>query len=242
MVLITHIPPPSPQPSPLHTHVPTPLASPVPDPSPSVPRVKTLILEVRRLQETVTKQDEVIENLKTDLRECKDEVKHLRLEVGGLHTQLDVQQTQQKTIYQQQQEFKALSDLVEKIKASIIKSSQQETPSAAQGETTSAGVPSSPAFVSNTQFALIIFTGQVTKTKDSVEVKTEETGYDLPSVSERRANRERGKGIESSVDMVILDEEEIGSDHELNALLDEIDNYGFNDDYPEILAKEDLHE
>ncbi|KAI3819848.1 hypothetical protein L1987_13700 [Smallanthus sonchifolius] len=122
------------------------------------------------------------------------------------------------------------------------KSSQQETPSAAQGGTTSAGGPSSPTFVSNPQSALTIFTGQVAKTKDVVEVKIEETGYDLPSVSEWRDAKERGIGKESSADVVILDEEEIGSDHELNALLEEIDNYRFNEDYPEILATEDLHE
>ncbi|KAI3811008.1 hypothetical protein L1987_20722 [Smallanthus sonchifolius] len=126
----------------------------------------------------------------------------------------------EKTISQQQQDFKALSDLVEQIKASMIKSSQQETPSAAQGETTSAGGPSSPAFVSNTQSALTVFTGQAAKTQDDVEVKIQET----------------------SADVVILDEEEIRSDHELNALLDEIDNFGFNNDYPMILATEDLHE
>ncbi|KAI3826977.1 hypothetical protein L1987_01038 [Smallanthus sonchifolius] len=193
----THIPPPSPQPSPPHTPVTTPPASPILDPSPYVPRVKTLSLEVKRLQEAVTKRDEEIEKLNTELRESKEDVIDLRLEVGGLHTQLD------------------------------------ETPSTAQGENTSTGGPSSPA---NPQSALTIFTGQATKTKDVVEVKLEETSYDLPSVSERRAARERGKGNESSAEVVILDEEEIGSDHELNALLEEIDNYGFNEDYPEILA------
>ncbi|KAI3810791.1 hypothetical protein L1987_20413 [Smallanthus sonchifolius] len=180
----THIPPPSPQPSPQHTPVPTPPASPTPDLPPSVPRVKTLSLEVKRLQETVTKQDEVIENLNTELRECKEEVKDLKLE----------------------------------------------------GETTSAGGPSSPAFVTNTQSALTIFTGQVAKTKDAMEVKIEETGYDLPSVSERRANRERGKEIESSVDVVILDEEEVGYDHELDELLKQVDDFGTIEDYPEIVT------
>ncbi|KAI3821564.1 hypothetical protein L1987_09132 [Smallanthus sonchifolius] len=203
----THIPPPSPHPSAPHTPVTTPPASPVPDPSPSVPRVKTLSLGVKRLQEAVTKREE-IKKLKTKLRESKEEIKDLRLEVGGLHTQLNVQQTQletqQKIISQQQQEFKALSDTIEQIKASLTKSSQQETPSTAQGETTSAGGPSSPTLISNPQSTLTTFTSQATKTKDDVEVKLEETSYNLPSVSERRASRERGKGKELSVEVVFL--------------------------------------
>ncbi|KAI3808817.1 hypothetical protein L1987_24778 [Smallanthus sonchifolius] len=72
-------------------------------------------------------------------------------------------------------------------------------------------------------------------TKESVEVKIEETDYDFPSASERRATRERGKGKESSVDAVILDEEEVGSDHELDELQKQVDDFGTIEDYPEIV-------
>ncbi|KAI3821377.1 hypothetical protein L1987_08944 [Smallanthus sonchifolius] len=163
-------------------------------------------------------------------------------QIGEFDVQQTQLETQHKLISQQQQDFKALSDIVELLKASLVKSSSQETPSTVQGETTSAGGHSSPAFVSNPESALTIFTGKVAKTKETMEVKIEETEFDFPSTSERRAARERGKGKESYIEVVILDEEEIGPDHELNALLDEIDNYGFNDEYPEIMATEDLHE
>ncbi|KAI3754486.1 hypothetical protein L1987_54270 [Smallanthus sonchifolius] len=75
-----------------------------------------------------------------------------------------------------------------------------------------------------------------------MEVKVEEPEFDLSSASERRAARERGKGMESNVEVVVLNEEEIGSGDELNAILEEIDNFGVNDLYPEILATEDLQD
>ncbi|KAI3827843.1 hypothetical protein L1987_01930 [Smallanthus sonchifolius] len=236
-----HSPPPSPQ----HTPIATPPASPVPDPSASVPRVKTLSLEVKKLQSKITKQDGVIEGLKSELSECKNEAKDLRQEVGGLHTQLDVQQTQletqQNTISKQQQEIKALSDIVKQIQASMTKPSSQETPSTTQGEFTATDKPSSPVVVSNPLSALTILTGQAAKSKDSVEVKVEETDYDLPSASDRRADKKKGKGKDKDdeVEVVVLDEEDVPSDDELNTLLDEIENFGYNDLHPEILQTED---
>ncbi|KAI3814132.1 hypothetical protein L1987_18879 [Smallanthus sonchifolius] len=76
-------------------------------------------------------------------------------------------------------------------------------------------------------------------TKESVEVKVEETESVLPSAHERREARKRGKGAMANIETMILDEEDIPSDDELNALLDEIDNFGYNDLHPEILTTEE---
>ncbi|KAI3774113.1 hypothetical protein L1987_48657 [Smallanthus sonchifolius] len=206
----------TPQPTPQ----PTPPISPAHETSPTVPRLKSLSLEVKKLQNEVTKKDGVIESLKTDMSECKDE----------------------KLISQQQQDLKFVIDLVNQLKDSLVKSSDQETASTAPGETTFAGGPSSPTFVTNPESTMTIFTGPATKSKEVMEVKIEDTQCDLTSASERRAARERGKGKESNVEVVILDEEEIGSDHELNELLNQIDNYGINDNYPEIMTTRDQSE
>ncbi|KAI3794687.1 hypothetical protein L1987_37320 [Smallanthus sonchifolius] len=192
---------PTPPPSPQHVHIPTPPTSPSHEPTSSVPRVKTLSLEVKKLQDHVKEKETVIEGLRTELNECKEEVKDLKLEVWGLHTQLEVQQTQletqQKLISKQHEEFKALAEIVEQLKASLIK-------------------------------------------LEAVEVKIEEQELDLPSTSERREARKRGKGTDTEVETMILDEKDVASGDELNALLDEIDNFGYNDLYPEILPTEEL--
>ncbi|KAI3717765.1 hypothetical protein L1987_69580 [Smallanthus sonchifolius] len=159
----------TPPPSPQHVHIPTPPISPAHEPTPSVSRVKTLSLEVKKLQDHVQEKDNIIESLKTELSECKEEVKDLQLEVGGLHTQLDVQQTQletqQKTISQQQQDFKALYEIFEQLKASLVKPQHQATTSTSQGETTSGGRSSSSGFVSNPEPAMTIFSGPAAKKK-----------------------------------------------------------------------------
>ncbi|KAI3805610.1 hypothetical protein L1987_28141 [Smallanthus sonchifolius] len=205
-------PPTSPQQSPIHT----PPASPHHDSTSPVPRLK----------------------------EVKEEVKDLKLEVGGLHTQIDIQQTQLKTqqrlIIKQHEDFKALAEIVKQLKDSVNKPTpQQPTTSKAQGETTSELKPSSPAFVTDPESALTVYTGHGAMTKESVEVKVEETESVLTSAHERREARKRGKGAMSYIETVILDEEDIPSDDELNALLDEIDNFGYNDLHPEILTTEE---
>ncbi|KAI3821475.1 hypothetical protein L1987_09043 [Smallanthus sonchifolius] len=159
------VPPPSPQPSLQHAPVPTPHASPAPDLSSSVPRVKTLSVEVKKLQEKVTKQDKVIEGLKTELRECTEEVKDLKMELSNSRLQW--------------------LNLLSKEPLPQLR-----------------GRPLLPMdllplpLLKNPQSALTIFTGPVAKTKESMEVKNEETEFDLPSISERKAARERGKGKE----------------------------------------------
>ncbi|KAI3810855.1 hypothetical protein L1987_20478 [Smallanthus sonchifolius] len=232
-------PPTSPQQSPIHT--PT---SPHHDSTSPVPRVKTLSLEIRKLQDNLQKKDTEIDGLKSKLKEVKEEVKDLKLEVGGLHTQIDIQQTQLKTqqrlIIRQQEDFKALAEIVKQLKDSVNKPTpQQPTTSKAQGKTTSELEPSSPAFVTDLESALTVYTGHGAMTKESVEVKVEETESVLPSAHERREARKRGKGAMANIETVILDEEDIPSDDELNALLDEIDNFGYNDLHPEILTTEE---
>ncbi|KAI3725028.1 hypothetical protein L1987_64800 [Smallanthus sonchifolius] len=142
----TDTPQPTPHPSPQQVHIPTPPTSPSHEPTTSVPRVKTLSLEVKML------------------------VEHL-----------------------------------------------------------------SPAFVIDPEFAMTIHTGHAAKTKEAVEVQE----FDLPSASKRREARKRGKGTKTEIETVILDEEDIPSDDELNSLLDEIDNFGYNELYPEILPTEE---
>ncbi|KAI3773836.1 hypothetical protein L1987_48372 [Smallanthus sonchifolius] len=116
---------------------------------------------------------------------------------------------------------------------------KQPTPSTAQGETTSVVEPSSPDLVINPESALNLFAGHIEKTKETVEVKIEGTELNLPSASERREARKRGKGAVPDIETVILDEEDIPSDDELNALLDDIENFGYNDLHPEILTTEE---
>ncbi|KAI3732710.1 hypothetical protein L1987_63917 [Smallanthus sonchifolius] len=194
-------PPPSPQqvhiptppPSPQHENIPTPPTSPSHEPTTFVPRVKTLSLEVKKLQDHVQKKDEL-------------EVQQTQLE------------TQQRLISKQHEEYKALAEIVEQLKASLIKHVQQQTTtSTAKGETTSSVEPSSPAFVTDPESAMTTYTGHAAKTKEVVEVK----------------------GTETEIETVILNEEDIPSDDELNALLDEIDNFGYNELYPEILPTEE---
>ncbi|KAI3732530.1 hypothetical protein L1987_63735 [Smallanthus sonchifolius] len=236
-----HIP--TPPPSPQHVPIPTPPTSPSHEPTSSVPRVKTLSLEVKKLLDNVKEKESLIESLRTELDECKEEFNDLKLEFGGLHTRLDVQQTQleaqEKLISQQQQDFKALSDIVEQLKASMVKTSEQATASTAQGETTFSSGPSSPTFVTNPESAMTIFSSPAAKIKEAVEVKVEEQEFDLPSASERKEARKRGKGTITEVETVILDEEDVASDDMLNVLLDEIDNFGYNELYPDILPTEE---
>ncbi|KAI3807741.1 hypothetical protein L1987_23675 [Smallanthus sonchifolius] len=218
-------PQPSPQPTPQPTPLPSPQQSPIHTTPTSPPHDSTS-------PDKVQKKDKEIEGLKSNLHDVQEEVKDLKLEVGGLHTQIESQQTQLKTqqrlISQQKEEFKALAEAVEQLKASMIKPVQQQpTTSTAQRETTSVVEPSSPAIVTNPESALIVFTGNAEKTKEAVEVKVEEPELDLPLVSERRDARKKGKGTSSEIETVILDEEDIPSDDELNALLDEIENYGY---------------
>ncbi|KAI3802607.1 hypothetical protein L1987_30746 [Smallanthus sonchifolius] len=186
-------PPTSPQQSPIHT----PPASPHHDSTSPVPRVKTLSLEIKKLEDNLQKKDTEIDGLKSKLKEVKEEVKDLKLEVGGLHTQIDIQQTQLKTqqrlIISQQEDFKALAEIVKQLKDSVNKPTpQQPTTSKAQGETTSELEPSSPAFVTNPESALM--------TKESVEVKVEETESVLPSAHERREAMKRGKGAMANIE------------------------------------------
>ncbi|KAI3814052.1 hypothetical protein L1987_18794 [Smallanthus sonchifolius] len=233
-------PPTSPQQSPIHT-TPT---SPTHDSASPVPRVKTLSLDLKKMQDTIQKKDEEMEGLKNNLHNVQEEVKDLKLEVRGLHTQIAVQQTQlktqQKLISKQNEEFKALAEAVGQLKASMVKHVQkQPTPSTAQGETTSVVEPSSPDLVINPESALTLFAGHIEKTKETVEVKIEGTELNLPSASERREARKRGKGAVPDIETVILDEEDIPSDDELNALLDDIENFGYNDLHPEILSTEE---
>ncbi|KAI3754572.1 hypothetical protein L1987_54358 [Smallanthus sonchifolius] len=174
---------PTPPPSPQQIYIPTPPTSPSHEPISSVPRVKTLSLELKNLQDHVKEKEKVIEGLRIELNECKEE----------------------KLISKKQEEFKTLAEIVEQLKASLVKPVQQQTTtSTAQGETTS-------------------------------EVKVDEQEFDLPSASQRREARKRGKGTIDEVETVILDEEDVASDDELNAHLDEIDNFGYNDLHPEIL-------
>ncbi|KAI3712688.1 hypothetical protein L1987_71250 [Smallanthus sonchifolius] len=198
-------PQPTPPPSPQHIHILTPLSSSSHEPTSEVPRVKTLSLEVKKLHDHIQEKDKVIESLTTKLNECKKEVKDLKLEVRGLHTQLDVQQTQleaqHKLISQQQHEFKVLAESVEQLKALPVKPVQQQaTTSTAQGETTSGVEPSSPAFFTDPESAMTIYTGHAAKTKEAMEVKVEEQEIDLPSASERREARKRGKGTMTEIE------------------------------------------
>ncbi|KAI3825198.1 hypothetical protein L1987_06675 [Smallanthus sonchifolius] len=237
-------PQPTPQPSPQQSPIHTTPTSPTHDSTSPLPRVKTISLELKKMQDKIQEKDEEIEGLKTNLHDVQEEVKDLKLEVGGLHTQIEVQQTQletqQKLISKQKEEFKALAEAVEQLKASMVKPVQkQPTTSTAQGETTSVVEPSSPDLVTNPESALTIFAGHTEKTKEAVEVKVEGTELNLPSASERRDARKRGKGTSTEIETVILDEEDIPSDDELNALLDDIENYGYNDLYPEILTTEE---
>ncbi|KAI3676313.1 hypothetical protein L1987_85919 [Smallanthus sonchifolius] len=263
-------PQPSPQPSPQQSPIHTTPTSPTHDSTSHVPRVKTLSLELKKIQDKLQEKDEEIEGLKTNLHDVQEEVKDLKLEVGGLHTQIEIQQTQletqQRLISQQKEEFKALAEVVEQLKTSMVKPVQkQPTTSTAQGETTSVVEPSSPDLVTNPESALrgclgllfkqlinllpfsksnpkhplTIFAGHTEKTKEAVEVKVEGTELNLPSASERRDARKRGKRTSTEIETVILDEEDITSDDELNALLDDIENFGYNDLYPEILTTEE---
>ncbi|KAI3786717.1 hypothetical protein L1987_40613 [Smallanthus sonchifolius] len=203
---------------------------------PSVPRVKKLSLEVMKLNEQMVQKDEEIKSLKTDLVEQKEEVNDLKLEVVTLQNQLDLPQTQlvaqQALLSKQQQELLAVTSLVNQIKLGGTNVSQS----------IATGGPSSPTFITNPESAVIVYTGEAEKPKDSVEVKVEQMEYDLPSTSQRRDDREKGKGKEADVDLVILDEEEVGSDHELDGLLKQIDDFGTVYEFPEIVTLGEEHQ
>ncbi|KAI3808432.1 hypothetical protein L1987_24383 [Smallanthus sonchifolius] len=237
-------PQPTPQPSPQQSPIHTSPTSPSHNSTSPVPRVKTLSLELKRMQDQLQKKDEEIEGLKSNLHDVQEEVKDLKLEVGGLHTQIDIQQTQleeqQNFISKQNEDFKVLAEAVKQLKASIDKPVQQQaTTSMALGEITSVVEPLSPAIITDPESTMTIFTGHAEKTKEAVEVKVEGPELDLPSASERRDARKKGKGTSTEIETVILDEEDIPSDDELNALLNEIEIFGYNDLYPEILTTEE---